>query len=319
MNRPDLSDLAAFAAVARHRSFRRAAAELAVSPSALSHALRGLEERVGVRLLNRTTRSVAPTEAGAALLARLVPALDEIARGVEDAAASLGRPVGLLRINAPRTACRLVLMPLVTRFLARHPGIRVEVASDDALTDVVRDGFDAGVRFGERVARDMVAVPLGGPQRFAVVAAPSYLAARGVPAHPDDLAGHACLRQRFPGGAVFRWEFARGEEERALALDGPLLAGDQDLLLQAAAAGAGLALVFEGLAAPALAEGRLRRVLEPWCPAFPGFVLYHPGRRRMPAPLRAFLDMLREPRAAVPLSQEHGRENEEEFLPDYPG
>ncbi|RVU13866.1 LysR family transcriptional regulator [Methylobacterium oryzihabitans] len=295
MSRPDLSDLAAFAAVARHRSFRRAAAELGVSPSALSHALRGLEERIGVRLLNRTTRSVAPTEAGDALLARLAPALVEIARGVEEAAASLGRPVGRLRINAPRSACRLVLMPLVIRFLARHPGVRVEVACDDALVDIVRGGFDAGVRFGERVARDMVAVPLGGPQRFAVVAAPAYLAARGVPAHPDDLAGHACLRQRFPGGAVFRWEFARDGEEIEPALDGPLVAGDQDLLLQAARDGLGLAFVFEGLAAPDLAAGRLARVLEPWCPAFPGFVLYHPGRRRVPAPLRAFLDMLREP------------------------
>ncbi|ACA14972.1 transcriptional regulator, LysR family [Methylobacterium sp. 4-46] len=298
MPRSDLSDLVAFARVARHRSFRRAAAELGLSPSALSHALRDLEARLGARLLNRTTRSVAPTEAGAALLARLGPALDEIDRALGEVAASGGRLTGTLRLNAPRSACRLVLAPLAARFLSRHPGLRLEIACDDALADIVREGFDAGVRFGERVPRDMIAVPLGGRQRFAVVGSPAYLAARGLPATPEDLAGHACLRQRFAGGAVMRWEFERDGRALALDLDGPLILNEQELLLQAAVEGSGLAQVFEGYAAPFLAEGRLVRLLEPWCPSFPGFLLYHPSRRQPPPPLRAFLDFVRESAAA---------------------
>ncbi|MFE1597920.1 LysR family transcriptional regulator [Methylobacterium sp. ID0610] len=294
MLRSDLPDLMAFAGVARHRSFRRAAAELGVSPSALSHVVRDLEARMGVRLLNRTTRSVAPTEAGTALLDRVVPAFDEIARAMTEVALSEGRLAGTLRLNAPRSACRLVLAPVVARFLALHPGVRMEIVCDDALADIVGQGFDAGVRFGERVPRDMIAVPLGGPQRFAVVAAPAYLAARGVPELPQDLSRHACLRQRFPGGAVMRWEFERDGHAEAIDVDGPLILNEQEVLLQAALDGLGLALVFEGYAAPALADGRLARVLEPWCPPFPGFLLYHPSRRQPPAPLRAFLALLRE-------------------------
>ena len=294
MVRNDLPDLAAFAAVARHRSFRRAAAELGLSPSALSHALRGLEERMGVRLLNRTTRSVAPTEAGAALLTRLGPALADIAAAMAAASAAAGRPTGTLRLNAPRSACRLVLMPLVSRFLTLYPEIRVEVASDDALTDIVGEGYDAGVRFGERLALDMVAVPLSGPQRFAVVAAPAYLTRRGSPEEPGDLAGHACLRQRFPGGGLFHWELERDGVAIPVALDGPLILGDQDLIRLAALDGLGIGFVFEGAVAEDIAAGRLVRLLAPWCPPFPGFHLYYPGRRQVPAPLRAFLDMVRD-------------------------
>jgi DNA-binding transcriptional LysR family regulator len=294
MVRADLPDLAAFAAVARHRSFRRAAAELGLSPSALSHALRGLEARMGVRLLNRTTRSVAPTEAGAALLLRLAPAFDDIAQAVAEAGAQAARPAGTLRLNAPRSACRLVLMPLLVRFLAAYPDVRVEVASDDALTDIVGEGFDAGVRFGERLALDMVAVPLSGPQRFAVVAAPAYLARRGTPAEPGDLAGHACLRQRFPGGGLFHWELERDGVVSAVSVDGPLILGDQELIRLAALDGVGIGLVFEGYVPADIAAGRLVRLLAPWCPPFPGFHLYYPGRRQVPAPLRAFLDVLRQ-------------------------
>jgi DNA-binding transcriptional LysR family regulator len=294
MVRDDLPDLAAFAAVARHRSFRRAAAELGLSPSALSHALRGLEARMGVRLLNRTTRSVAPTEAGAALLVRLAPALDDIAGAMAAASAAAERPAGTLRLNAPRSACRLVLMPLVARFLALHPEVRVEVASDDALTDIVGEGFDAGVRFGERLALDMVALPLSGPQRFAVVAAPAYLARRGTPDEPGDLSRHACLLQRFPGGSLFHWELERDGIPAPVAVDGPLILGDQDLIRLAALDGLGIALVFEGYVAEDIADGRLVRLLAPWCPSFPGFHLYYPGRRQVPAPLRAFLDVVRE-------------------------
>ena len=293
MVRADLSDLAAFSAVAHHRSFRHAAAALGLSPSALSHALRGLEERMGVRLLNRTTRSLAPTEAGAALLARLGPALDEIAQAVAAASASAGRPAGTLRLNAPHSACRLVLRPLLARFLAAHPDVRVEMASDDALSDIVGEGFDAGVRFGECLALDMVAVPLGGPQRFAVVAAPAYLAARGTPREPEDLDGHACLRQRFPGGGLFAWELERDGVVPVLDLDGPLILGSQDLFRLAALDGIGIGFVFEAEVAADLAAGRLVRLLEAWCPPFPGFHLYYPGRRQVPAPLRAFLDLVR--------------------------
>lgn len=300
MVRDDLSDLAAFAAVARHRSFRRAAAELGLSPSALSHALRGLEERMGVRLLNRTTRSVAPTEAGAALLLRLAPALDAIAAAVDAAIAAASRPAGTLRLNAPRSACRLVLMPLLARFLTLYPEVRAEVASDDALTDIVGEGFDAGVRFGERLALDMVAVPLSGPQRFAVVAAPAYLASRGTPQAPGDLTGHACLRQRFPGGSLFPWELERDGVAAAVAVDGPLILGDQELIRLAALDGLGIGLVFEGYVADDIAAGRLVRLLAPWCPPFPGFHLYYPGRRQVPAPLRAFLDVVREAGRLVP-------------------
>ncbi|WP_162501490.1 LysR family transcriptional regulator, partial [Methylobacterium crusticola] len=297
MLRSDLSDLAAFAAVATHRSFRRAAAELGVSPSALSHALRGLEGRMGVRLLHRTTRSVAPTEAGAALLERLAPALGAIDRAVAEASAVGGRPGGTLRLNAPRAASRLVIVPLMARFLALHPGLRVEIACDDALTDVVGEGFDAGVRFGDRLARDMIAVPLGGPQRLAVVGAPAYLARRGTPARPSDLAVHACIRQRFPGGGLFRWEFERDGEAVAVEVDGPLILSEQEAIRQAVLDGVGLAFLFEGYVAADLADGRLVRVLDPWCPAFPGFFLYYAGHRQVPAPLRAFLAMLRRPDA----------------------
>ncbi|AWN50681.1 LysR family transcriptional regulator [Methylobacterium sp. 17Sr1-1] len=300
MVRDDLPDLAAFAAVARHRSFRRAAAALGLSPSALSHALRGLEERMGVRLLNRTTRSVAPTEAGAALLARLAPALDDIAGAMAAASAAAARPAGTLRLNAPRSACRLVLMPLIARFLTLHPEVRVEVASDDALTDIVGEGYDAGVRFGERLALDMVALPLSGPQRFAVVAAPAYLARRGTPDEPGDLSGHACLRQRFPGGSLFHWELERDGIPAPVAVDGPLILGDQDLIRLAALDGLGIALLFEGYVADDLADGRLVRLLAPWCPSFPGFHLYYPGRRQVPAALRAFLDVVREAGRRVP-------------------
>lgn len=293
MERADLSDLAAFACIARRRNFRRAAQELGVSPSALSHGLRGLEARLGVRLLNRTSRSVAPTEAGAALLERLTPALSEIGEAVA-AATAFGEGVsGRLRINAPRSACRLVLAPVIARFLKAHPGVRVELVADDALRDVVGEGFDAGVRFGETLAQDMIAVPLGGPTEFAVVATSGYLAARGAPATPQDLTDHVCVRQRFPSGALFDWEFEKDGAEIRIAVEGPLTVSDQELALDAALQGGGLAYVFTALAAPAMAEGRLSRVLEDWLPPTAGFYLYHSSRRQTPPALRAFLDLIR--------------------------
>lgn len=294
MQRADLSDLAAFASVASHRSFRKGATELGVSPSALSHAMRGLEARMGVRLLHRTTRSVAVTEAGAILLARLGPALAEIGEAVDAARLLSAEVSGSLRINAPHVACRLILMPLVTRLLVRHPKIAIEIIGDNAMTDVVADGFDAGIRMGDRVAKDMIALPIGGPQRFAVIGSPSYLDGRGIPRRPQDLAGHACIRQRFPDGRLFKWEFERDGSACDIEVEGPLTFGDQELMVEAAVHGVGLAFVFEGYAAEALAQGRVRRLMEEWCPAFPGFHLYYSGRRHVPSTLRAFIAVMRE-------------------------
>jgi DNA-binding transcriptional LysR family regulator len=293
MQRADLADLAAFVAIARRGSFRAAATELGVSTSALSHVLRGLETRMGVRLLHRTTRSVAPTEAGAALLARIGPAFAEIAEAVGETSAFREILGGSLRINAPRSACHLVLMPLVARFLTLYPGVQVELIADNALTDVVAAGFDAGVRVGEHLAGDAIAVPLGGPLRFALVGTPAYLADQPALRSPADLADHRCIRQRFPGGALYRWEFEKDGRELAVAVEGPLTLNDQDMIIEAVRAGLGLGFVFEDSVRDDLASGRLVRLLPDWCPGFSGFFLYYMGHRRIPPPLRAFLDLVR--------------------------
>lgn len=290
----NLAELQAFAAIARLRSFRRAAAELGVSPSALSHALRALETRVGVRLLNRSTRSVAPTEAGERLLAQFAPALQGIADALDQVNAFRQTPLGTLRINAPRIACEQVLGPLVTRFLAAHPGMRAELVADDAFVDIVAGGYDAGVRFGESLQADMVAVPIGPPQRFIVVAAPAYLAARGTPRCPRELTQHACIRIRFATGGYYRWAFARGDERVEIEVDGPLAVGEMSLMIQAAETGLGIAYVGAAYAADALAAGRLVSILDDWRPAETGFFLYYPSRRLVPAGLRAFIDFARD-------------------------
>jgi len=293
MLRPDLPDLAAFAAVARHRSFRKAAIELGLSASALSHAIRGLEERLGVRLLNRTTRSVTPTEAGDRLLARLEPAFRDIAGAVEEIDQFRHRPAGSLKITASIPAAALILAPMVARFLAAYPEIRLEVSVTSALIDIVAGGFDAGVRLGEQLERDMVAVRFGGDQRLVVVAAPAYLAGRTPPRTPRDLTEHACIGYRFPSGVVYAWEFEKDGRELTVSPEGPLIVNDQRLLIQAALDGAGLGFVFEGMVAAELSEGRLVPLLEDWSPPFPGFFLYYPRQRQMPAALRAFIDFVR--------------------------
>jgi len=294
MLRPDLPDLAAFAVVARHRSFRRAAVELALSASALSHAIRGLEERLGVRLLNRTTRSVTPTEAGERLLARLEPAFRDIEGAVGEIDQFRDQPAGSLRITASIPAAELVLAPMVARFLDAYPQIRLEVSVTSALIDIVAGGFDAGVRLGEQLERDMVAVRFGGEQRLVVVAAPSYLARRPRPQTPRDLTEHACLGYRFPSGVVYAWEFEKDGRELTVSPNGPLIVNnDQRLLIRSALDGAGLACVFEGMVTAELAEGRLVPLLLDWSPPFPGFFLYYPRQRQMPAALRAFIDFIR--------------------------
>ena len=289
-----LADLQTFAAVARLCSFRRAALELGVSPSAVSHTLRTLEERLGVRLLNRTTRSVALTDAGERLLTRVSTALLDIEAAFDEANAFRDSPLGTLRINCPRAVAELVLMPLADQFLSQHPGMTLELTADDGLVDIVATGFDAGVRFGESLQQDMVAVPMGARQRFVVVASPAYLAAHGEPLHPAQLQLHRCLGLRFPSGAAYKWEFAKGQEQMAVSVNGPLMANDTRLLLQGAISGLGLAYVYLQQAQPALADGRLQQVLGDWCPEIAGVYLYYPSRKRMPAGLKAFVAMLQE-------------------------
>ncbi|WP_020656822.1 LysR family transcriptional regulator [Massilia niastensis] len=291
-------DLNLFLCIARHRSFTRAAVEMNVSPSALSHALRTLEERLGLRLFNRTTRSVALTAAGERLYARLAPAFQDIADALEDLNSFRGKPSGLLRLSAGRIAARMVLLPVVARFLRAYPEMRVEIDDNDALVDIVAGGFDAGVRLGERLEADMVAVPVGPPMRSIVVASPELLARIPAPRSPQDLTTLPCIRHRFPSGALYRWEFERAGVEVETEIDGPLMLGDVGLMVDAALAGAGLAYVFEMQVAEHLAAGRLVQLLADWCPSYPGMHLYYPSRRQMPATLKAFVDFIREERQA---------------------
>ncbi|MDZ7938312.1 MAG: LysR family transcriptional regulator [Rhodoferax sp.] len=289
----DLPDLRLLSCIARHLSFRQAADELGVSASAVSHSLRALEAKLGVRLFNRTTRSVALTEAGQRLLGQVAPALDNIQRALEDINTFRDTPVGRVRLNAPRPAGELVLAPLVAKFLRQYPGVKVDLVLDDALVDIVQAGFDAGVRYGESLQQDMVAIPLGGRQRFVVVASPDYLRQHGPPGSPRELAQFPCIGLRFPSGVLYRWEFEKAGERVEVDVDGPLTLGELSLAVRAAEDGLGLAYVYAQQAAAGLAAGRLVQVLGDWCPEVPGFFLYYPSRRLAPAALRAFIDLVR--------------------------
>jgi DNA-binding transcriptional LysR family regulator len=294
VNPRDLPDLANFAAVARHGGFARAAAELGVSRSALSHAIRGLETRLGVRLLNRTTRSVAPTAAGERLLVELGPALERIELAVEGANGFRERPAGRVRLSVPRVAAALVIAPALPAFLQAHPDIDVELSIDDAAVDIVARGFDAGVRFGELLAGDMVAVAVGPPVEFAIVGSPSYFRNRPTPLEPADLAAHQCIRLRLRGsGALFNWEFERDGRELRVAVEGPLTLDSSEFAVRAAAGGVGLAYASLADVEERVATGELVRVLADWCPPTARLYLYYPGRRQVPAALRALIDWLR--------------------------
>jgi DNA-binding transcriptional LysR family regulator len=293
MEKPTLNDLSAFAAVARHRSFRKAADELGISRSALSHTLIGLERTLGVRLLNRTTRSVAATEVGAALLGRVNPLLRELDVALDLVALEQKQPAGLLRISASKGAARVLLDLVVPRFLELCPAVELDIVSDGRFVDIVEEGFDAGVRLLEAVPQDMIAVRFGGDMRFVALAAPSYLARYPAPEVPDDLNQHCCIRQRLPSGKRYRWEFARRGQEIAVEVPGPLTLDDIDLMLAAAVDGLGIAYVPERMAGGFLESGQLVRVLDEWCPTIPGLALYYPGHRHVPSALRAFIDMLR--------------------------
>ena len=294
MTEPDLSDLGAFVAVTRARGFRGAAALRGVSPSSLSEAMRRLEAQLGVRLLNRTTRSVTPTEAGQRLLDRISPALDDIAGALDTLNSFRDSPTGTLRLNVPTIVAQRVLPPLVSRFLHAHPGITLEIAANDTFIDVLSAGFDAGIRYDESIARDMIAVPLGPrTQRFVAAASPAYLARHGTPKHPSDLLEHACIAHRFPSGVLAAWGFVRKGKAVKITPTGPLVASMPDLELHAAEAGLGLIYTFDEYLRPAIERGTLVPVLEDWWQSFSGPFLYYPSRTHMPAPLRAFVDFLK--------------------------
>ncbi len=290
----ELSDLTAFVTVAQAGGFRQAARANGGSASSLSEAVSRLEAQLGVRLLNRSTRSVAPTEAGARLLDRLGPALGEVAAALDVVNGFRDRPAGTLRLNVPVAVARLVLPGIVPPFLAAYPDIRLEVVADDSFVDMLAAGCDAGIRYDERLEQDMITVPIGPrEQRYAAAASPGYLDRRGRPEHPSDLLGHACLRGRFPSGAMTDWEFERDGEVVKVDVAGPLIVrvgAATDLAIEAAVAGTGIILLFEDWLRPYLDKGLLQPVLEAWWPRFSGPFLYYPGRRYLPAPLRAFID-----------------------------
>ena len=299
MNREDWGSLAAFAVVAEERSFTRAAARLGVSPSALSHTMRRLEERLRIQLLARSTRSVSTTEAGERLLARLNPAMAEISGAVEELGRFLQRPSGHVRITASRSAARMVVAPILPGFTQSYPEIVVEIVVDPALTNIVAQRFDAGIRLGESLEKDVVAVPVTGQLRMAVVGTPQYFATRPAPATPHDLRKHRGINFRLPtAGTIYKWEFEQRHHKMEVGVDGPLIFDDEGFILDAALASMGLAYVIEDQVASLLRAGALSRVLEDWCPPFPGFFLYYPGRRQVSPALAAFIDAIRVPAKA---------------------
>ncbi|MCP1840668.1 DNA-binding transcriptional LysR family regulator [Bradyrhizobium sp. USDA 4524] len=288
----DLRDLDAFVAVARTRNFRRAALEQRVSVSSLSQRLRDMEERLGVRLMNRTTRSVALTEAGELLLARVAPAMVNVADAITEVRGLRAEPSGRLRINAPPPAVDLVLAPMIAPFLARYPRVELDVVAESAFVDIVAQGFDAGVRYGEHLAQDMVAVPLGAPQRYAIVASSEYVAKHGRPMHPKDLLAHPCIRSRFSNGVMFDWEFEKNGRVVKISPPARLTATHLGLALRAVHDGVGYWATFEGYVRYGVKSGALVSVLDDWCPPFDGPFLYYPSRRQPPPALAAFVSFV---------------------------
>ncbi len=290
----DLRDLDAFVAVARTRNFRRAALESRVSVSSLSQRLRSMEERLGVRLMNRTTRSVALTEAGELLLARVAPAIHDVSGALEEVRGLRGVPSGRLRINAPPPAVDLVLAPMVGPFLQAHPQVEFEIVGQSGFIDIVDAGYDAGVRYGEHLEQDMIALSLGPPQRYALVAAPDYLTRHGRPKHPRDLLNHACIRVRFSSGVLLDWEFEKAGRAVKLSPPARLVVNHPGPAMRAALDGVGFWLTFSDYVSEAIVSGTLVSVLEDWCAPFPGPFLYYPSRRQPPPALAAFVSFVAE-------------------------
>jgi len=293
LHREDLGSLALFLVVAEERSFTRAAAKLCISQSALSHAMRRLEAKLGLRLLTRTTRSVAPTEAGERLIETLRPALEAIDGRLASLTDLREKPAGTVRITTPEHPARAILWPAIDRLVADYPDIRVELDIDASLTDIVAERYDAGVRLGERLEQDMIAVRIGPPLRMATVASPDYLARRGTPLTPHDLAGHACLNRRMPNGSLYIWEYEKDGRVLNVKVDGPIVVNEVGLILAAAVAGHGLAHVVGDRVGPLVEQGALVRVLADWCEPFDGYYLYYPSRRQPSAAFSLLLDALR--------------------------
>jgi DNA-binding transcriptional LysR family regulator len=292
----DLRDLDFFTAVARTRNFRRAALDQHVSVSSLSQRLRGLEERLGVRLLNRTTRSVALTEAGEMLLARVAPAMLDVTSALDEVRGLRGAPSGRLRINAPPPAIDLVLAPMIAPFLAAFPQIDLEIVGESSFVDIVAQGYDAGVRYGEHLAKDMIAVSLGPPQRYALVASPDYVAMHGKPKHPKDLLNHRCVRIRYGRGMIQEWEFEKGGRVVKVSPAARLIANYPGVARHAARDGFGFWLTMEGYVREEIKAGTLVSALADWCEPFPGPFLYYPSRRQVPPALAAFIAFVGESR-----------------------
>jgi DNA-binding transcriptional LysR family regulator len=294
MARENFNDLVAFLAVARERNFTRAAAKLGVSQSALSHTIRDLEARLGVRLLTRTTRSVSPTQAGERLLHTTGPRLDEIDAELAALSEFRDKPAGTIRVTATDYAADTILLPKLAKFLRQYPDIKVEIIVEYGLTDIVAERYDAGVRAGEQVAKDMIAVRIGPDMRIAIVGAPAYFKNRSEPRKPQDLIGHNCINLRLPThGGLYAWEFEKGGRELKVRVEGQLVFNGTFQMLNAALAGFGLAYVPEDLVLPHLRKGRLKRVLEDWCPPYPGYHLYYPSRRQSSAAFTLLVDALR--------------------------
>lgn len=294
MHKSGLIELEAIIAVARHGSFRAAATELGMSPTALSHAVAGLEARLGVRLFNRTTRSVSLSGAGDEFVATVAPALSDIRGAMEAVNDHRNTPTGTLRINSSLGAARRILTPVVLEYLRRYPDMKVDLVTEGRLVDIVVDGFDAGVRTVDNVPKDMVAVPFGPSLRYAVVGSPGYFETRPRPFIPQDLVAHTCIRSRLPSGIIYRWEFERDGEAHNIDVAGALTLDEPTLILEAARQGAGLAHLSEWSVESDIVAGKLVRVLEDWTPLLPGLCLYYPSRRHMPASLRAFIALIRE-------------------------
>lgn len=294
MARATINELSAFMAVARERSFTRAAAQLGVSTSALSHSIRGLEERLGLRLLSRTTRQVVPTEAGERLLGSVGPRLAEIDAELDALSALRDKPAGTVRITATEHAASSILMPAVAKLLPHYPDITVEIITEVGLTDIVAERFDAGVRPGDIVAKDMIAVPIGPPLRMAVAGSPAYFSKRAIPFAPQDLTQHSCVNLRLPThGGIYVWEFEKRKQEIRVRVEGQLVFNNPRLMLEAAAAGLGLVYVTEGQLQPYIDRGALVRVLDDWCDPFPGYYLYYPSRRQPTPAFSLLLEALR--------------------------
>jgi DNA-binding transcriptional LysR family regulator len=294
MHKSGIVELEAVVAVSRRGSFRAAAVELGMSPTALSHAVNGLESRLGVRLFNRTTRSVSLSEAGEQFIARIAPAISEIRSAMQGVNNLRDKPAGTLRINSSVGAARQFLASVVLEYLRRYPDMKVDVVTEGRLIDIVADGFDAGIRTRDVVPGDMIAVPFGADQRFVVVGSPAYFEENPLPRTPADLTRHRCIRARWPSGGLYRWEFARRSELLAIDVPGVLTLDEPSLMREAALAGAGLAYMRKAWIADDVAAGRLVSVLDEWMPSSAGLCLYYPGRRNVPAGLRAFIDVIRE-------------------------